>query len=97
MLLVYILPWVLVTSLKKSVEVTKIVIIMAVMANMRHPNKRCLGAWVDKDLYLEWQAEVESLGQTLTERVTNLLHRDLRTLTHKRVQKQSGRGDSQGG
>ena len=96
MLLVYRLPWVLVTSLKKSVDVTKIVIIMAIMANMRHPNKRCLGAWVDKDLYLDWQAEVESLGQTLTERVTTLLHRDLRILTQKRLRKKSGPGDSPG-
>ncbi len=64
------------------------------MANMRHPDKRCLGAWVDKDLYVAWQKECEHLNVTLTDRVTTLLLADLKQLTLKRLHKAKGRGGS---
>jgi len=66
------------------------------MANSRHPDKRCISCWVDKDLFLGWQKECAHVDQTMTERVTVLLTQDFQELTRSRVAKAKRRGAGKG-
>ena len=62
------------------------------MPNQRDQSKKCVAAWLDAELINEWRDHCESMKKSQTDRIQDLILRDLKGSIPQRSPVGAGRG-----